>query len=278
MGKAVFDKNYVYIYNMSNDKIAKLCKEDFSQSVNYYQNICADENKNIDAKTYDNLLKSIRLKKPDFVTFPASGMIDVLPVFYSEIPDPLPEYYMSANPISINFNPIFGENNVTVFNFSIRPKGKEELDVIELNATNDPNNKLSSNEFAFFPEKRLDYNTLYLVSFSYKIGDGEIKSYDFNFTTRNYENLIKVTKNNEAFSLDNAKTYHLYFDTPLHMAKNQNSETKNYSISKTASLKSDIDIIDSMTFSIKLDGASGDRMEFYNLALGSDYKVILKIK
>ena len=208
--------------------------------------------------TYNMGIKNANNYKnyPDFITFPASGMVDVLPVFYSEIPDPLPNYYMSANPISIQFNPKFANTDISIEDFSIKPIGGEALDVISLDKTTDPNGRFDNLEFAFFPIKRLDYNTTYKVVITYK-ASSQIKQYDFNFTTRSYPNLITV-QNNKTYTLKKNTIYYIYFETTKDQAMLSKSESAGYKATKPSTFQEDIDIIDSMTYKVAINGNSGD--------------------
>jgi hypothetical protein len=215
-------------------------------------------------------------KYPDFITFPVAGMVDVLPVFYSEIPDPLPDYYMSANPISIQFNPKFANTDIKIEDFSIKPIGGEKLEVISLDETTDPNKRFDNLEFAFFPIKRLDYNTTYKVVITYSLSS-TIKQYDFNFTTRSYPNLITV-QNNNTYTLKKNQIYYIYFETTKDQAMLSRSENALYSAKKSSTLQANIDIIDSMTYKIAINGNSGDFIEITNKAIDDNYKIKLKVK
>ena len=100
-------KDKVYVYNMGNSKLNKLCSQDsFNDSSKYYVGACADSELKIEATAYEEALNSLIDSSEDYVLYPYNNQEDVTPSFYEEIPDPLPNQSVSGIAISIEFNKV----------------------------------------------------------------------------------------------------------------------------------------------------------------------------
>jgi len=118
------------------------------------------------------------------ITYPFNQQKDVPPVFYNELPDPLPQYDVSGFPISISFNQArFKEIKLLDFKL-FNPKGEAQKS-LTLTSKNDPNRRLDRFSFVLFPLKRLEWNSLYKVIFS-AIVDNKPVEKEWFFKTRNY--------------------------------------------------------------------------------------------
>ena len=86
------------------------------------------------------------------MVYPYDGQEDVVPVFYEELPDPLPNHSVSGFPISISFNEIEFKS-IKIVNFQLFDiNGKEIRDTVFYNHNTDPNRKLKKYEFGVLPE------------------------------------------------------------------------------------------------------------------------------
>jgi len=114
-------------------------------------------------------------KNPDYVVWPPLNAKEVTPVFYDEMPDPLPDLDISGNPLSLQFNPS-KVKTAQVNNFKLEKKNKNGSwthikAVRELNHKSDPQKAFSKLQFAWFPLQRLDWNTTYRASVSVSLNN-----------------------------------------------------------------------------------------------------------
>ena len=118
----------------------------------------------------------------EMIVYPYPNQSNVFPVFYEEYPDPLPDYTMSGNPVSVTFNSALVQS-VSVISFKLF-KGSEEVTNVRLmDKSNDPNNEFTDYQFALFPLDVLESGMLYTVKLDY-IVDGTQKHKEWQFTTR----------------------------------------------------------------------------------------------
>ncbi|WP_038321672.1 CAP domain-containing protein [Kingella kingae] len=98
------------------------------------------------------------------IKFPMGNQVE--PVYDgSEIPNPMPQYKQTGNPISIVLHQ---HNHVVMKSFQLfAPDGEVQKTHI-LTASNDPNHLLEDNEFALFPIEPLAFDTKYRVKFAYR--------------------------------------------------------------------------------------------------------------
>jgi len=120
-----------------------------------------------------------------FVTYPFNKQKDVPPVFFNEIPDPLPKHDVSGFPISISFNQAHFKN-IKLLNFELfDSKGKQINNTLTYDSKTDPNRRLNQFSFVLFPLERLDWNSNYSVKFL-AIIDKKLVEKNWSFKTRNY--------------------------------------------------------------------------------------------
>jgi uncharacterized protein YkwD len=160
-----------YVYNLGNSHLNSLCSKKQSPiRGNFYTNLCKHKGRMIKVELKDKAVnKVVRQNKQDYILFPWPGHTNVHPVFYNEIPDPLPDLNMSGNPISLHFGPHI-KSPVKITHFELKnEKTRKRLKVRQLNQNNDPHKKFRPNHFAFFPLHRLDWNTSYRAQLTYQI-------------------------------------------------------------------------------------------------------------
>jgi hypothetical protein len=174
-----------YVYNMGNSEYNALCEgPTFSGIASYYPGVCKRADMNIDAIAFDNVKIRAREHNPNIVVWPAKDDYDVPPVFFEELPDPLPDYSVSGYPISVQFNPlIFTEVNVTQFKLYRVQDNHEVQPTRLLNANTDPNKRLSNLQYVLFPLERLEWNTAYRVEVEYTT-DSCTEALTWHFKTR----------------------------------------------------------------------------------------------
>jgi len=271
-----YDKNErykyktVYVYDMGNSLLNNLCSKyiDF-ESGYYYTNVCADNSKKIPKDDYLKTQTQIQKQNPKVVVYPPNNSNNIPPAFFSEIPDPLPDYDVSGYPISIEFNPFyFNENDINLLSFEIRDKNGNILDTVYIDSRNDINHKFPKMAYAIFPKKRLEWNSRYFVRAKFYI-NGEEKTFKWSFKTRSLPyKILRVTSYNQTFYVKPNKEYALYF-VPL----NKHDIFQNYSLQRYSNMKVVSKFIDFNTLYVKINGNAGDKA----VITTNNRKVILKV-
>ena len=201
-----------FVYDMGSQKLEKLCIDAENKKIlNPLKNICSNPNSNITKSSFIEAIHAHRYQNAKFVVYPYDGQEDVTPVFYEELPDPLPNHSVSGFPISISFNESQFQS-IKILSFQLfNVNGEEIKDTIFYGQKTDPNKKLKKYEFALFPLQRLDWNTHYSVRVSYE-ADGIIKRRNWSFQTRNFDiPLVTVTQNNNLYTIKKGESTIFYF-------------------------------------------------------------------
>jgi len=204
-----------YVYNMGNSFLTELCKSSntYDGVGGYYYNICSDSDKKISTQLYDNITDYLYSKAPKFVVWPYDGYLDTPPVFFEEIPDPLPECSVSGYPVSIQFNSHkIDKSSFNLISFLLYDKnGNVVNDVKLLDSENDPNNELDSYEFALMPLSRLNWNEQYKAEVKYS-EKGMENTVSWVFYTRKLDSsYFLITDNSQKIKIKPGETYYLYF-------------------------------------------------------------------
>ncbi len=167
-----FDGNFtsIFVYNMSNSLINELCTySSYSGQGQYMHDVCAPDVL-IGADEFWAAKDQILARNPELVIWPVDGDNKVDPAFFEETPDPLPDYSVSGNPVSAEFNPYYVQDvAVSQFRLFNDETGAEIQPTRLLDKATDPNGRFSEHEFALFPLERLDWNTWYRAELAYSI-------------------------------------------------------------------------------------------------------------
>ena len=179
--------------HLGDNRFFNLCKDDTRVGAGWFKNFCDSATPNdvvMDASYYRDLCNadlkgkdfdvsspfrhqlddSLYRKGPDVVIWPPHNAKEVSPVFYDEMPDPLPDVDVSGYPLSLQFNPA-KFSSVQVSGFRLEEQNKNMSwspvkAVREMNQANDPHNSFTELQFAWFPLQRLDWGTKYRASVS----------------------------------------------------------------------------------------------------------------
>jgi len=200
-----------YTYNMGNKKLNDACSgTSFSGSGRYYTGVCSDTTFKLEESVYLNAQNANKAANPDKVLWPYANQTGVVPVFFEESPDPLPDYSVSGYPISLKFNDYFNKT-VSLISFQLFDSAKNEITNTRLlKKDNDPNNKMTTHEFALFPLNRLDWNSKYTAKAVYSV-DGVTQTSEWSFTTKSIGyDFYKITTNSSDITIQANKTYALY--------------------------------------------------------------------
>jgi len=156
------------VHNTGNANLNTLCQGDSAWVGNYFEKVCADKTMKIKQDPYNDAKNKVRKKNPKYVIWPVDGSVDNLYYFKDEVPDPLPNYKVTGNPISIQFNPYYFPEDLVVYSFRLFIGKKEVKETKLLTKQTDPNKKFDKNEYALFPLKPLKRDTQYRVVIKYK--------------------------------------------------------------------------------------------------------------
>ena len=200
-----------YVYNLGNSYLNKLCKNTpINPNKNEIQNVCANKYLKITPKAFQIALNTNDKNNSPIVVYPFHEQKNVSPVFYEELPDPLPNHSVSGFPISIAFSEKrFKEIKIQSFKLFNAQK-KEIHDNIYFTQENDPNKMLKKFEFVLFPLKRLKWNHQYFVQVIY-LENGIKKEKQWNFHTRKFKYPFHTVKADTTYSIQKGKKHIFYF-------------------------------------------------------------------
>jgi hypothetical protein len=201
-----------FVYLMGNSALNRLCTgSSFSGSGKYIYRVCKKSEHRIREKEFYKALQYSKQNSPKIIFYPYDGEEEVPPAFYSEVPDPLPDYEVSGFPVSVEFNDHFFKN-VTLHSFKLYVEGGEEVrDVRLMDKSSDPHQKFTANQYALFPLQRLEYNQKYRAEVTYVLkGKKEILIWYFH-TQKPTEEFHLITQKEETISIDHGKSHIVYF-------------------------------------------------------------------
>jgi len=201
-----------FVYLMGNSDLEALCSEPgFKGSGRYVYKICRDPKHRIADKKFKRAQNYNKQHNPKIILYPYDGQEEVPPAFYSEVPDPLPDYEVSGFPVSVVFNDYYFKK-VDLVSFKLFTQdGKELRNVRFMDKRNDPHHRFTANQFALFPLERLEYGTRYRAEIVYRTPKGQ-KRISWSFETqRPMEKLHIITKREETIRLDPTRAHLLYF-------------------------------------------------------------------
>jgi hypothetical protein len=244
-----------YTYDMGNSNLRKLCENPpgHKSGSSYYKDVCKDTSIRIDSDDYNNAFLTLKQKAPEIIFWPPNKFDNILPAFYEESPDPLPNRAVSGYPISVEFNKNDFPNKVSVDEFTLTDANKNQLDVLLMDKDNDPNKRINSKQFVLFPYQHLDWGESYFVNLSY---DYNNKSYTkkWCFNTKSLKDIAdryyKIDENQDEVTLKviSGKKYAIYL-----VPRNENDKFNYYSYSGSLS----VGFIDFNTILVKVNGSSG---------------------
>ena len=195
-----------FTFLMGSSAINQLCQsatqaEEFNPSLNQYYlftDLCLNSETQVNEKDYINLKNTLYKDVPDAIIYPWDGQKNVLPAFLdNENPDPTPTLGLSGMPISVQFTVY--PKKVSVTHFTLREVSGKQVEVWQLDHTSDPNKKMSSYEYAWFPVKPLMRATTYRASVRYIVNDQpQEKSWTFQTEPYHYPSVHLISKENHS--------------------------------------------------------------------------------
>lgn len=209
--------NKIYNYNMGNSVLEAMCSSpnSFSSGSYFYgDQLCANQPHStlINASDYFNALYSFSQSAPQYVIWPPKDSTGIIPVFFEESPDPLPDYSVSGYPISIEFNDYLYQNStIALTKFELYDaNGTQITNTRELDESNDPNSHIRGNKFVLFPLERLEFNSLYTVKVGYTI-DSTPYTLEWSFTTKSLGYPYYTITGSTNLNIKSGVTYALYY-------------------------------------------------------------------
>ncbi len=181
-------KDTRYVYVMGNSKLNQLCLNS-TQPPNkphprrFYRNSC-NQPRIIEASEFERNRDHNTLNNPRILAWPAADTRGVPPAFFDEQPDPLPDYSVSGNPITIQVNPLkVASTSLLAFELFDADTGQQITQTRILGQHNDPNKHLNAGEWALFPLQRLQWGHSYQVRAKLQI-NRKIETLQWVFHTR----------------------------------------------------------------------------------------------
>ncbi|KYJ85951.1 hypothetical protein AS592_05030 [Sulfurovum riftiae] len=202
-----------FVYLMGSSEISGLCKEYFEleNGIFYMDDLCKDPAQMVPQYLYEAKREAVRRKNAPIVLHPSPHARDVLPVFYTEHPHPLPGSKVSGYPVSVQFNPAF-YSSVKLKKFRLYDAGGREIRKVKLlTHNNDVNHRFTPLQFALMPLKRLDFAQTYRVAFE-AVADGKRIEKSWKFTTKGFkEKLYTITKRKTTLKVKKGEKIVLFF-------------------------------------------------------------------
>ncbi len=260
------DGNSIDVYNMGNSLFRKACqKPSFQGSGRYFYGVCKDKKKRIAQKTKEAIDYAFLADAPEAVLYPYFKQRDVLPVFYEESPDPLPDYSMVGYALSIQLHPRYEQEGFFIADAKLKEqKSQKNYELIWLEQANDPHHEFKATQFALFAKERLEYGGHYVAQVVLKSKKGVQKVFDFDFYTKNYTNLRLIEPKQKTLALPLKEEVVLYFKPKPHMNRSKKAAHARFRFSYTQGLKFSYDIIDSLTLKLRVKAKKGMKLRIIN--------------
>jgi len=248
-----------YTYDLGNKALYTLCLQSNLTTTSYYQP-CTDNSIRVDSQAYLNAFADIKAASDDLILWPAKQSDDIPPVFYEESPDPLPFHSVTGYPVSVEFNAKTFTIPPVVTSFTLEDENENlQNELIVMDENNDPNGHFSSYQHALFPERRLEWGSIYYANLDYS-ANGNSATERWCFQTQTLENKVdKVYRiegdNNVTLTVVSGQTYALYV-----VPNNTNDTLGVFSVGYTS-----LPVytrIDDNTLSVKLTDSIGRYAQF----------------
>ncbi len=199
-----------FVYLMGNSDLNALCSGKSFNGTGKYWKSCKETSHRVRDKDFLEALNYSKQTNPDTILYPYNKQKEVPPAFYSETPDPLPDYDVSGFPVSVEFNDYYFKE-VTLISFNLYDQRGNIVDTHLMDSNNDPHQRFTHNQFCIFPLERLEYNQAYRAELIYESKE-KMKTITWKFYTKQIkEKLYTITKNYEKITLEPRKSYVIYF-------------------------------------------------------------------
>jgi len=256
IGIGVEDRHYTF--DLGNRALNQLCLDHLYSSGAYYYNACRDSQKRIEIASYNQARDYYKLLNdaPEAVVWPAPNSHDILPGFYAESPDPLPDYGVSGYPVSVTFNDARFPTAPDAVSLMLQDEDNHSIESLFMDTSTDPNQHFSSHQFALFPLEHLEWGRTYQVTLTY-----ESEEKHWCFSTRSLasfgaEKVYRIDHSEDSrLEVVAGKSYALYL-VPQHQDDLFSSYHYRYNTDRPS-----IGFIDRNTLLVTVEGEAGERVE-----------------
>lgn len=256
VGIGVESKNYTY--DLGNSLLNRLCREHTYTGGSYYRNACRESEKKIEVSVYDRAVDHYKLlaEAPEAVVWPPKNGQGILPGFYAENPDPLPDYAVSGYPVSVEFNDALSPEAPEEVEITLQDSEGNELEGIFMDRSNDPMGRFTDHQFAFFPREHLEWGARYQVKLEY---DGT--SREWCFATRSLasfgaDKVYRIDQSDDAsLEIVSGTTYALYL-----VPQGPDDQFDRYRYRYNTE-KPSVAFVDRNTLLVTVTGEAGQRVE-----------------
>lgn len=247
------DGNYTStVFVMGNSYLNDICKYKKDTSPRrYYDGVCKDKSIKIQERVFN---QAIRFANNDIILYPYKNAQNIATFFSGEIPDPMPNCKITANPISVQFEP--SNSKIVLKSFKLYENLHEVIDTHIITHQNDINGKFGKNEFALFGLSPYKFDTTYNAVFEYE-KDQKPYKISWNFKTKKPENDYFIIKEDENIAIKSDKKYDIFF-----MPKDCNDIVKRYKTSRPMYLKFHVKQKGVNYLTIEAKGLKNDKISF----------------
>lgn len=242
------DENKNFVYNMGNSKFENFCKIGISDKGygKFYNGICKNAEIGIAEAKFNDFQK---LNRNSYVVYPNSTNTKAF--FSKEIPDPMPECKITANPVSIEFNS--PEDSISLVSFKIFEEDIELNNNKILTNLNDPNSVMNKNQFALFVKEPFKFNQKYKAVFRYMQKE-KTKEISWEFVTSTPKNRYFVAQDGDSLALEPDIWYDIFIKPD-----NCNDVVNSYKTSYSPIQKPVTKSIDTNSLQVKISGLKGSK-------------------
>lgn len=149
----------MYVYDMSNSKIARICSKHYKNAPMIIDNICPNESDIVPQRKFNIAMNSLLIGAKKIIIYPYSNQNNVPTKGVEEVPKFL--YQNFGYPITATFNSYY-YRKVRLISFKLFKDGKEVPTKVVSN-TNDINNKIRKGTYVLVPLNYLKHNSKYSV-------------------------------------------------------------------------------------------------------------------
>ncbi len=169
----------IYVYELSNSKVAALCKRHFKNAAMIIDRVCPNSSDIIPATLFNKAMNRLQKRAKSVVIYPYRDQKGVPTSGVEETPQF--RYSRFGFPITITFNSSY-YSSVKLKTFQLFQGGKEIAGEV-VDSTNDLHNKIRKGTFVFAPLNPLEHKKSYRVKVV-AIVDGKRKIVEWSFETR----------------------------------------------------------------------------------------------
>ena len=169
----------IFVYDMSNSKIATLCNKHYKDAPLVVDSICPNNSDIVPANLFNKEINKIKRASKRVIIYPYSNQKDVPLLGVEETPKFL--YHRFGHPISVTFNDYYYKS-IKLLSFKLY-RGKERVKTKIISAKNDIHKKIRKDTYILVPLHKLKPKTTYKVVLKAKL-NGKIKRKVWKFTTK----------------------------------------------------------------------------------------------